>query len=69
MFRGLKGRQVVLNTTIPGEAPFKGTVAHVGLFHVVLRDFRAILPDGREAPEAQGLARIRRRLITWIQEL
>lgn len=65
MFRKLKGRRVVINTTLPES--FRGTIVRVGLFHVQLRDFEVLDPSG--IGPAEGLARVPRRLITWIQEL
>jgi len=65
MFRGLKNRRVVVNTT--GTEDFTGTVAASGLFVIYLRDFEVIAP-GNSGP-AEGVARIPRRTITWIQEL
>ncbi len=68
MFRGLKGRRVVVSTT--GTEGFRGTVVAGGLFVLKLRDFEVIAqdPGGQSAP-AEGFARIPRRTITWIQEL
>lgn len=66
MFRSLKGRRVVVNTSLTED--FRGTIERVGLFHVRLRDFEVLLAQGGGGP-AEGIARIPRRLITWIQEL
>ena len=65
MFRGLKGRQVVITTT--GPEGFRGTVASAGLFTIRLRDFEVVAPAN--AGPAAGVARTPRRTITWIQEL
>lgn len=65
MFRNLKGRRVVINTTLTES--FRGTIERVGFFHVTLRDFEVL--DGSAAGAAAGVARVPRRLITWIQEL
>lgn len=65
MFRNLRGRRVVINTTL--SESFRGTIERVGLFHVRLRDFEVLDPSGSGA--AEGIARVPRRLITWIQEL
>lgn len=65
MFRGLKGRRVVVSTT--GPEGFRGTVERCGLFTLVLREFEVIAPGN--SGQAVGLARIPRRTITWIQEL
>lgn len=65
MFRNLVGRRVVINTTLPES--FRGTIDRVGFFHVRLRDFEVLTSAGEGA--AAGVARVPRRLITWIQEL
>lgn len=65
MFRGLKGRRVVVSTT--GPEGFRGTVVAAGLFTLKLRDFEVIAPGNTGL--AEGVARIPRRTITWIQEL
>lgn len=66
MFRNLVGRRVVLNTTLPES--FRGTIDRVGWFHVRLRDFEVLEPSGASG-RAEGIARVARRHITWIQEL
>lgn len=65
MFRKLKGRRVVISTT--GPESFQGTVLSVGLFYVRLSPFSVITATGTGA--AEGVARIPRRTVTWIQEL
>lgn len=69
MFRGLKGRLVVVNTTT-GEA-FRGRVLRAGWFVSRLGtdagEFELI--DGATAGVAAGVARIPHRIVTWIQEL
>lgn len=69
MFRKLQGRRVVINTTLTES--FRGTIERVGLFHVRLRDFEVLDTAGREGlgGPAEGIARVPRRHITWIQEL
>lgn len=65
MFLGLKGRRVVVSTS-SAEPGFRGTVIG-SLFVLRLRDFEVL---GAGAPQpAEGVARIPRRVITWIQEL
>lgn len=66
MFRNLKGRRVVINTTLTES--FRGTIDRVGFFHVRLRDFEVLDGTG-DSGAAAGVARVPRRLITWIQEL
>lgn len=66
MFRNLVGRRVVINTTLIES--FRGTIERVGFFHVRLRDFEVLASSG-EPGAAAGVARVPRRLITWIQEL
>lgn len=66
MFRNLAGRRVVINTTLTES--FRGTIERVGFFHVRLRDFE-VLAGSAEPGAAAGVARVPRRLITWIQEL
>lgn len=65
MFQSLIGRRVVINTTLPES--FRGTIERVGWFHVRLRDFEVLDASGQN--ECPGIARVPRRLITWIQEL
>jgi hypothetical protein len=65
MFRKLKGRRVVISTA--GPESFRGTVLSVGLFYVRLSPFDVITETGTGA--AEGIARIPRRTVTWIQEL
>lgn len=65
MFRGLKGRRVLVNTS--GTEAFRGTVVAAGLFTITLRDFEVI--EAGRSGSAEGIARIPRRTITWIQEL
>lgn len=67
MFRGLKGRRVVVSTSAD-EPGFRGTVLSAGLFALRLRDFEVLARTGQPAA-AEGVARIPRRVITWIQEL
>lgn len=66
MFLGLKGRRVVVSTSTT-ESGFRGTVIGWPLFTLRLRDFEVIGPGG-PAP-AEGVARLPRRVVTWIQEL
>lgn len=65
MFRGLKGRRVVINTA--GEG-FRGTVISARWGHIRLSDVEVLEPTG-DVGHAEGFVRIPRSLITWIQEL
>ncbi len=66
MFRKLQGRTVVVNTTA-GEA-FRGTVLSVGWSFIRLTSVQVVESTGR-AGEAEGVARISRKIVTWIQEV
>lgn len=65
MFRKLKGRRVIISTT--AAESFRGTVLSAGLLYVRLSPFEVIAATG--GGPAEGIARIPRRIVTWIQEL
>jgi hypothetical protein len=66
VFRKLQGRTVVVNTNT-GEA-FRGTVLAVTGSVIRLTNVQVVEATGR-AGEAEGIVRISRRIVTWIQEL
>lgn len=70
MFDNLDGRRVFVSTTF-GEG-FRGTIEHVGELHLRIRDFEVAAPNGVGGVEfvpAEGVARVPRNAVTWIQEL
>lgn len=69
-FRGLRGRRVVVNTST-GEA-FQGVVLTAGWFTSRVGTDAGtfgLLDGASPQVEAAGVARIRHRIVTWIQEL
>ena len=70
MFDNLDGRRVFVSTTF--EEGFRGTIEHVGELHIRIRDFEVAGPNGLGGiafTPAEGVARIPRSAVTWIQEL
>lgn len=67
LFRGLKGRDVVVNTTVE-DGGFRGTVLTVGLFTVRLSGVTMLHANGR-VDELAGIVRLPRSIVTWVQEL
>jgi hypothetical protein len=65
MFRGIKGRRVIVNCST-GEA-FRGVVISARWRVVRLSGVDVI--DGGTEGSAEGVARIPRSIVTWIQEL
>lgn len=64
------GRRIFVGTSFTED--FRGTIERVTDTHVRLRDFEVVGPDATGAPQfhpAEGIARIPRTSITWIQEL
>lgn len=71
MFEDLNGRRVFIATTF--DQGFRGTIELVTESHIRLRDFEVATPDPATGAAvftlADGVARIARTSITWIQEL
>lgn len=67
MFRKLKGRTVVVNTTT--DEGFRGTVISATPWVLRLRDCTVLTSSQRTTGPAEGIVRISRRIVTWIQEL
>lgn len=67
MFWGLKGRRVIVNCST-GEA-FRGTVLSTWWSWSVIRLAGVEVIDGGTEGSAEGVARIPRHVVTWIQEL
>lgn len=64
------GRRIFVSTSF--HEGFRGTIERVTDTHVRLRDFEVASPDVNGATQfvpAEGIARIPRTSITWIQEL
>lgn len=64
MFRKLQGRKAVITTA---EDTFRGRVAELGPFHLVLDTFEVAIGD--QWRPAEGRLRIRRRLVLTVQEV
>lgn len=67
MFRGLKGRQVIV-TLLSGEG-IEGTVERAGFTSADIVGFTGHPADGSAPAPAVGLARISVRQVSWLQVL